>query len=131
MSIIPPKGSPGGASGKETTCQCRGYKRCRFEPWVSKVPWRRKWQPTPVFLPGESHGQRSLAGYSPRGHKESDMTERLSTHARVSPQNILPASLAYHTPKTRARPRTGGAQNLSHDREKEVEKEEEGWEREE
>ena len=40
-----------------------------------KIPWRRKWQPTPVFLPGESHGQRSLAGYSPRGHKESDMAE--------------------------------------------------------
>ena len=46
-------------------------------PWVGKIPWRRKWQPTPVFLPGESHGQRSLVGYSPRGHKESDTTERL------------------------------------------------------
>ena len=43
--------------------------------WVGKIPWRRKWQPTPVFLPGESHGQRSLAGYSPQGHKESDTTE--------------------------------------------------------
>ena len=42
-----------------------------------KIPWRRKWQPTPVFLPGEFHGQRSLAGYSPQGHKESDTTERL------------------------------------------------------
>ena len=42
-----------------------------------KIPWRRKWQPTPVFLPGELHGQRSLAGYSPWGHKDSDMTERL------------------------------------------------------
>ena len=47
----------------------------RFDPWVRKIPWRRKWQRTPVFLPGESHGQRSLVGYSPRGHKESDMTE--------------------------------------------------------
>ena len=44
---------------------------------VGKIPWRRKWQPIPVFLPGESHGQRSLAGYSPQGHKESGMTERL------------------------------------------------------
>ena len=44
---------------------------------VGKIPWRRKWQPTPVFLPGESHGQRSLVGYSPRGHKESNVTERL------------------------------------------------------
>ena len=43
-----------------------------------KIPWRRAWQPTPVFLPGEFHGQRSLAGYSPWGHKESDMTERLT-----------------------------------------------------
>ena len=46
-----------------------------FDPWVRKIPWRRKWLPTPVFLPGEFHGQRSLAGYSPRGHKESDATE--------------------------------------------------------
>ena len=47
------------------------------ETWVRKIPWRRKWQPTPVFLPGESHGRRSLVGYSPRGRKESDTTERL------------------------------------------------------
>ena len=46
-----------------------------FDPWVGKIPWRRAWQPTPVFLPGESHGQRSLVGYSPWGHTESDMTE--------------------------------------------------------
>ena len=52
--------------------QCR---RLGFDPWVGKIPWRRKWQPTPVFLPGEFHGQRSLVGYSPRGCKESDMTE--------------------------------------------------------
>ena len=45
-----------------------------FDPWVRKIPWRRKWQPTPVFLPGKSQGQRSLAGYSPWGHKESDTT---------------------------------------------------------
>ena len=49
-----------------------------FDPWVGKVPWRRAWQPTPVFLPGESHGQRSLVGYSPWGHKESDTAESLS-----------------------------------------------------
>ena len=51
-----------------------------FDPWVGKIPWRRKWQPTPVFLPGESHGQRSLEGYSPRGCKESDTTEGLHFH---------------------------------------------------
>ena len=48
-----------------------------FDTWIGKMPWKRKWQPTPVFLPGESHGQRSLVGYSPRGRKESDTTERL------------------------------------------------------
>ena len=56
---------PGSASGKEPTCQCRRRKRCRFNPWVGKISWRRAWEPTPVFLHGESHGQRSLAGYSP------------------------------------------------------------------
>ena len=49
-------------------------RECRFHPWVGKIPWRRKWQPTPVFLPGKFHGRRSLVGYSPQGHKESDMT---------------------------------------------------------
>ena len=53
-------GFPGGASGKEPACQCRRHKRHRFDPWVGKTPWRRRWQPTPVILPGESHGQRSL-----------------------------------------------------------------------
>ena len=64
----------GGASVKEPACQCRRLKRCRFDSWVQKIPWRRKWQPTSVFLPEESHGQRSL-GYSPGGRKESDTTE--------------------------------------------------------
>ena len=50
-------------------------KRLRFDPWVGKIPWRREWLPTPVFLPGEFHGQRSLAGHSPWGLKESDSTE--------------------------------------------------------
>ena len=71
---------PGGASGNEPGCQCRRRKRHRFEPWVGKILWRRARQPTPVFLPGESHGQRSLVGYSPWGHKESDMTEVISMH---------------------------------------------------
>jgi len=53
-------GFPGGASGKEPTCRCRRPKVHRFNPWVGKVPWRRSWQPTPVFLPEESHGQRNL-----------------------------------------------------------------------
>ena len=56
---------PGGASGKELACQCRRHKRRGFHPWVGKVPRRRAWQPTPMFLPGESQGQRSLVGYRP------------------------------------------------------------------
>ena len=58
---------PGSTSGKEPTCQCRRHKRCGFNPWLGKIPRRRAWQPTPVFLPGESHGWRSLVGYSPWG----------------------------------------------------------------
>ena len=48
---------------KKPACQCRRRKRCGFDPWVGKIPWRRAWQPTPVFLPGESHGQKSLVSY--------------------------------------------------------------------
>ena len=70
-----PLGFPGGTSGKQLICRSRRYKRWGFEPWVRKIPWRKAWQPTLVFLPGESHGQRSLVNYSPRGHKESDTTE--------------------------------------------------------
>ena len=55
-----------------------------FNLWAGKIPWRRKWQPTPVFLHGESHGQRSLAGYSPWGGKESDTTKRLNSNNIVS-----------------------------------------------
>ena len=55
-------------SGKESACQCRRCKRCGFDPWVGKIRWRRKRQPSPVFLPGESHGQGSLVSYSPWGH---------------------------------------------------------------
>ena len=55
----------GGSGSKEPTYQCRRGKRSEFHPWVEKIPWRRAWQPTPVFLPRESHGQRSLVGYSP------------------------------------------------------------------
>ena len=66
---------PRWCSGKEFACQYRRHKRRRFGHWVGKIPWSRKWQPTPVFLPGEFHGQRSLAGCSPWGHKESDTRE--------------------------------------------------------
>ena len=72
MQLLEP---PQWLSGKETACQCRRFKRRGFDPWVGKIPWRRAWQPTSASLPGESHGQRSLGGYSPRGHKELDTTE--------------------------------------------------------
>ena len=61
---------PRRSSGKEPACQCRRHKGHRFDPWVRKIPWRRAWQPTPVFLPGESHRQRSLAPYVPQVCKE-------------------------------------------------------------
>ena len=67
----PRQGLSGWFSGKEPACQCRG---CGFDPWVRKIPWRRKWQPTPVFLPGKSHGQRGLAGYSSWGREDLDTT---------------------------------------------------------
>ena len=58
-------GFPGGAGDKEPACQCKRCKRCEFDPWVKKILWRRAWQPTLVFLSGESYGQKSLVGYGP------------------------------------------------------------------
>ena len=65
ISSIYFQGFRGGASDKEPACQCRRHKRPGFNPWVGKMPWRRAWQSILAFLPGESHGQGSLAGYSP------------------------------------------------------------------
>ena len=62
-------------TGKEPACQYRRHKSHRFDPWVKRIPWRRKWQPPPVFVPGKVHGQRSLVGYSPWGHKELGKSE--------------------------------------------------------
>ena len=73
-------GFPSGSLVKASACQCRRCSRHRFHPQVGKIPWRKTWQPIPVFLRGESHGQRSLVGYSLWGCKESDKTEQLSTH---------------------------------------------------
>ena len=69
--------------GKESAWQSKRVRRRGFSPWIRKIPWSRKWQPTPVFLPGKFHGWRTLEGYSPWGHKESDVTERLNTFANV------------------------------------------------
>ena len=74
------QGFPGGTSGQEPACQCRRHKRLRLDLWVREMPWNRIWQPTLVFSPGESWGQKSLTGYNPYGHKESDMAE-MTQHA--------------------------------------------------
>ena len=75
--------------------QCRRHK---FDPWVGKIPWSRKWQLTSVFLPGKFHGERSLAGYSSWGHKESDMTEQLNTHIATSVKNYW-TTFTYSLPR--------------------------------
>ena len=81
--------NPGDSSGKESACLCRRCRRHGFHLWVGKIPWRRKWQPTPVFLPGEFRGQRSLEGYSPWDCKELDMTENTHTHTHTHTHNYL------------------------------------------
>ena len=73
-------------SGKESACQCK------FDPWVRKIPWRRKWQPTPVFLFGQSHGQRSLVAYSPWGHQRvrDDLGTKQQSHSPgLCPNHLL------------------------------------------
>ena len=80
-----------------------------MDPWMGKIPWRREWFPTPVFLPAEVHGQRGLAGYSPWGHKELDVSERLtlplslvspSTAATLVPTAALPPTYLPPTEKS-------------------------------
>ena len=73
------KSFPGGVSSKESTCQYRRHRRYRSDPWVGQILWRRKWQCTPVFLPGESRGQRSLAGLVHRVTQSLTRLKRLST----------------------------------------------------
>ena len=88
---------------KESACQCR---RLRFNPWAKKIPWRRKWHPLPVSLAGESHGPRSLVGYSPWGSKESDTTWLLSTQAHmpllascnIDSRSCSPSTEPHHIP---------------------------------
>ena len=85
-------------SGEEPAYQCRTHKRHGFDPWIGKIPWRKAWQPTPVFWPGESHGQRSLVGYSPQGHAESDVTESdlAHTHAHNPTTNPAPTMTIFN-----------------------------------
>ena len=76
---------PGGSDGKESAGNVGDS---GFNPWVGKIPWRRAWQPIPVFLPGKSHGQSSLVGYGPRSRKESDMTEATEHTHTFTPHNL-------------------------------------------
>ena len=90
-------GLPGGANGKESSCQCRRLRRHKFNPWVGKICWRKKWQPTAAFLPGKSHGQRSLTGYSPWGCKELDTTESVCTCAHARTHTHTHTNIHTHT----------------------------------
>ena len=83
---------PGGTNGEEPACQGRRGKRCRFDHWVRKIPWRRAWQPTPVFLSGESYGQRSLEGYSPLGCEELNTTAHMLIQTNSGPHMCWPHS---------------------------------------
>ena len=78
----------GGTSGKESTCQCWGQKTCEFNPWVGKIPWRRAWQLTPVFLPGESMDrgawQATVRGWGGRVTKSQTRLKRLNMHILIS-----------------------------------------------
>ena len=81
------EGFPGGTMAKNLPANA-GSKRCRFNPWVRKILWSRKWQPTPIFLPGKFHEQRSLAGYSPWVRKESDTTATHTYNLKFSISHI-------------------------------------------
>ena len=91
MRVVKVLGLPKWCSGKEYACQCRRCWRCRFNPWIRKIPWWRKWQPTPLFLLGKFYGQRSLAVYNPWGHKESNTTEH--TQQKYLPRFIKRISI--------------------------------------
>ena len=87
---------PGGSDGKVSACNVGGP---GFDPWVGKIPWRRKWQPILVLAPGKSHGQRSLVGYSPWGRKQSDTTERLHSLSLYMNQCFRSTNIKNHSIK--------------------------------
>ena len=94
------EGFLGGASGKEPTCQCRRHRRHGFNPWAGKIS-RRAWQPTPVFLPGEFHGWRSLVNYGPRCRQESDTSEATLHTCTTAPKSIAEVSSFAHHGRSR------------------------------
>ena len=88
--------------GKEAACQCRTL---GFHPWIRKMPWRRKWQSTPVFLPKKSRGQRSLAGYSPWGHRvrHDCLSTRACNSRERSKENRGEGSIQWRTGSPKAK----------------------------
>ena len=91
-------GLPRWCSGEESTFQCRRHKRCGFDPWVGDSPWSRQWKPTPVSLSGKFHGQESLMGYSPRGHKELNTPKHTNTWHVHFRENLNKINLTYSRP---------------------------------
>ena len=81
---------------KESTYQCRRHRRCRFDLWVREISWRRKWQPTAVFLLEKSHGQKSVMGYSPWGCKEADMTKQAPMHRNLASGPVYLQSMLFY-----------------------------------
>ena len=94
--------SPWWLSSKESACQ---YRRPRFNPWVERISWRRKWQPTPIFLPGKPHEQRSLVSYSPRGRRRvrHDLATKQQLHSLISQKPHTP-TFTYWFPWTQIPP---------------------------
>ena len=92
-------GFPGAASGKEPSCQCKRCRRPGFNPRVRKIPWRRAWQPTPAFLPGESHGQRSWWATVHSDIKRQTRLKRLGTHTCNNENNIRQTPTERHSIK--------------------------------
>ena len=93
-SGVPLPSPPYGASGKEPTCQHRRRKRHGYDPWVRKIPWRRKWQPTPICLPGQSHGQWRLAATVHGVTKSQTRLKQLSMH---TPTDLLLSTIQFHS----------------------------------
>ena len=98
------RGFPGGASGKEPACPCRRPRRRGFDPWVGKIPWRREWQPTPVLLPGKSHGRRSwkaaVHGIAKSWARQNDFTFTFHFHALEKEMATHSSVLAWRIPGT-------------------------------
>ena len=95
-------------TGKESTYQCRKHKRSGLDPWVKKIPWRKKWQPAPIFFPGRPHGQRNLVGYSPCSCKELDTIEWLITHTHTHTHALKHKRLQIDKAILRKENRAGG-----------------------